>query len=289
MGRIRDRNEGGQLIRMPGVVGKETTAGESSNWELPQELLDGGQGKTVMFVEAGGAVLEDKDGGQQEEGGDGEAEGQGGTGLGISKVEVETWAVPPGLPPSNMQWQGLEPPVITATGAAVTGATKGTLRRQAARERKARLERQRVSTQWTQHLGEFVPSILESSERIGYRGGMCPRGLALEHPAASLLQEWATYGCPAMTGKEWTRAEMTAAIARGPHESALSPEAIAHFKDEVKEKVACGQARVVNWEDIKHNPPPQLKISPIAAIPHKSKAFQSILDLSFRLRLDGGG
>jgi len=92
-----------------------------------------------------------------------------------------------------------------------------------------------------------------------------------------------------MTGKNWTRAEMAAAIARGPHESALSQEAIQHFTDEVKEKVACGQARVVNWDDIKCNPPPQLKISPIAAIPHKSKAFRSILDLSFRLRLEGEG
>ena len=37
------------------------------------------------------------------------------------------------------------------------------------------------------------------------------------------------------------------------------------------------------------NPPPQLKISPIAAIPHKSKAFRSILDLSISLRLKNGG
>jgi hypothetical protein len=32
-----------------------------------------------------------------------------------------------------------------------------------------------------------------------------------------------------------------------------------------------------------------LKISPIAAIPHKSKAYRSILDLSFCLRLKNGG
>jgi hypothetical protein len=35
--------------------------------------------------------------------------------------------------------------------------------------------------------------------------------------------------------------------------------------------------------------PQKLKISPIAAIPHKSKDFRSILDLSFRLRLKNGG
>jgi hypothetical protein len=45
----------------------------------------------------------------------------------------------------------------------------------------------------------------------------------------------------------------------------------------------------VQGEDIKENPPNKLKISPIAAIPHKSKAYQSILDLSFRLHIKSGG
>jgi len=45
----------------------------------------------------------------------------------------------------------------------------------------------------------------------------------------------------------------------------------------------------VAWDSIKDNPPAELKISPIAAIPHKSKQFRSILDLSFNLRLKQGG
>ncbi len=49
------------------------------------------------------------------------------------------------------------------------------------------------------------------------------------------------------------------------------------------------QARIVAWDNIKDNPPRELKISLIAAIPHKSKAFCSILDLSFRLKLKNGG
>ena len=86
-----------------------------------------------------------------------------------------------------------------------------------------------------------------------------------------------------------TRAEMAAAILRGPHESALTPEALAHFKNKVAEKVESGQEHVVEWDAIKDNPPAQLKILPIPAIPHKSKPFRSILDLSFRLRLENGG
>ena len=82
---------------------------------------------------------------------------------------------------------------------------------------------------------------------------------------------------------------MWEAVERGPHQSSLSPEAIAHFAKESAEKVRVGQAKLVLWNDIKDNPPPQLKVSPIAAIPHKSKAFRSILDLSFRLRLRSGG
>jgi hypothetical protein len=46
---------------------------------------------------------------------------------------------------------------------------------------------------------------------------------------------------------------------------------------------------LVLWDTIKDDPPKELKISPIVAIPHKSKAFCSILDLSFRLRLANSG
>lgn len=46
---------------------------------------------------------------------------------------------------------------------------------------------------------------------------------------------------------------------------------------------------MVLWFDIKDNYPRQLKISPVAAIPHKSRAYRSILDLSFALLLEEGG
>jgi hypothetical protein len=64
---------------------------------------------------------------------------------------------------------------------------------------------------------------------------------------------------------------------------------LAHFTAEAAEKVCTKQAHIVAWDDIKEDPPHQLKISPIAAIPHNSKAYQSILDLSFWLCLTNGG
>merc|ERR1712129_628357 len=48
------------------------------------------------------------------------------------------------------------------------------------------------------------------------------------------------------------------------------------------------QCKVVLWDDIKHNPPKQLNISPLAMIPHKSRMFRAILDLSFNIRLKSG-
>jgi hypothetical protein len=80
-------------------------------------------------------------------------------------------------------------------------------------------------------------------------------------------------------------AEMQEAVDRGRHRSALSNKAIARFKEEVKEKVKISQAKLVAWDFIKDNPLVELKISPIMAIPHNSKQFQSILDLFFHLRL----
>ena len=67
---------------------------------------------------------------------------------------------------------------------------------------------------------------------------MQPSGLATHHEAGNLLAEWAMYGCPAMTGQNWTAEQMEAAILQGPHKSALEPDAILHFAQEMDEKSA---------------------------------------------------
>ena len=71
---------------------------------------------------------------------------------------------------------------------------------------------------------------------------------------------------------------------RGTHDSSLAEEVISHFAAEAKGKVAPKQAHLVLYEKIKGYLPAQIKVSPIAEIPHKSKAFRSILDLSFSLK-----
>jgi hypothetical protein len=126
--------------------------------------------------------------------------------------------------------------------------------------------------------------LLPKQERpTDYHNKMCPAGIATLHPAGELLVKWSQLGWPTKMGRPWSKEEMWEAVACEPHKFSLSPEALAHFVEESVTKVKAGQAKLVLWEEIKDDPPPQLKILPIAAIPHKSKAFWSILDLSFRL------
>lgn len=75
---------------------------------------------------------------------------------------------------------------------------------------------------------------------------MRPRGLALEHPAAGVLLDYAMGGCPVQAGRQWTQHELEAAIARGPHVSALVPEAMEQLQQEVGDKVKKGQVQLVD-------------------------------------------
>ncbi len=184
---------------------------------------------------------------------------------------------------------GLNPPALASNPTSpVTGADTKLLRKQNKRHRQQRQIEQQWSDVWKTHKGQFsIPTPKQPPSQ--YRNSMCPTGLALEHPAAETLLQYATKGCPTRTGKNWTKEMIEEAIARGPHVSATAPDAIAYFQSEIEQKVAAGQAKVVLWDDIKDNFPPQLKISPLALVPHKSRLFRAILDLSFRLRLQSGG
>ena len=88
-------------------------------------------------------------------------------------------------------------------------------------------------------------------------------------------------------GPDWTSAHILAALQKGPHFSAKSREAVEALRKETAEKVKNGFARVIKWKEIKKNIPEKLKLSPVAMIPHKSRMFRAILDLSFRLRHNG--
>jgi hypothetical protein len=241
---------------------------------LPWELLDNGQGKSTTNSD------DDR---------------KGGSDMDISNTEDSTdWAVTLTDQTDTDTRDNnslLHPPIIEATGEIATGATKSQLRKQNKLHRQETLLKQPVSSQWQQHQGSTFldkDNWDQRTKKLAERE-MAPQGLALKHKAAAILRDWEQFGCPTATGRDCTTKAIQAVINRGPHKSALEPDAIKHFAAEVADKVAKGQAHVVLWDEIKDNHPWQLKISPVAAIPHKSCAYRSILNLSFNLRLEGGG
>ena len=126
-----------------------------------------------------------------------------------------------------------------------------------------------------------------ATQPMKIRGLMAPRWRANAHPAAPMLREYARRGCPVDVGPDWTLEQLEAAVARGPHTSALKPDAIEQIQVEARDKAAQGFATIYKWDELRKNLPRLLKLSPLAMIPHKSRKYRAILDLSFALQVAG--
>ena len=126
-----------------------------------------------------------------------------------------------------------------------------------------------------------------ATKPVKIRGLVCPRWRAEEHPAAHLLREYAETGCPVDVGEDWTLEQLEAAVEKGPHVSALEDDAIDQIQVEAREKETQGFAKIYKWEELKQRLPAKLKLSPLAMIPHKSRKYRAILDLSFSLLVSG--
>ena len=172
---------------------------------------------------------------------------------------------------SGVNTIGLKPPRIT-TDEAVTGTTTERLRSKNRYHRQWLKERKEPLPYWIKHQGQFkVPEGLQPPGK--HCNNMCPSRLAEHHTAYKTLLKYATGGCLVKTGQPWTKEEIHISVLRGPHQSAMSYEAITHFAAEVNSKVASWQAQVAFYDKIKDELPVKTKVLPIAAIPHKSKAF----------------
>ena len=93
------------------------------------------------------------------------------------------------------------------------------------------------------------------------------------HAVTPLLQQYSENGCPVDYGPNWLRGQIEALLVHGPHLSTLGRKEIQQIQLETIEKISQGYARVVKWGNIKRDILPQLKISPVAMIPHKSKEY----------------
>jgi hypothetical protein len=122
---------------------------------------------------------------------------------------------------------------------------------------------------------------------VGKSGLMWPQGIALLHDASILLESYSTIGCPTDCGPQWSKTHIMAAITRGSHPTAKKTEARCYLINQMLDKVKENFAKITRWGDIKDDIPPNLKISPIAMIPHKSRDYRAILDLSFQIQEKG--
>ena len=114
---------------------------------------------------------------------------------------------------------------------------------------------------------------------------MWPRNNALDYPATPLIFDYDHNGCPVDCSEYWTLKKITLMLQRGPHVSYKDTEATCQLQAETLDKCKNQYAEVVRFGDIQNKLPTKLKISPVAMIPHKSKAYICILDLSLQLHL----
>ncbi len=94
---------------------------------------------------------------------------------------------------------------------------------------------------------------------------MQPQPLAGIHPFLSTLQEWER-GIPVDCGPDWDWGVIKAAMARGPHPTARTPNSVALIQKDIEYQIKAGFCRVLLWDDIVKMRPSNLKISPVAVI-----------------------
>ena len=142
----------------------------------------------------------------------------------------------------------------------MTSATTNVLRKENRQKRHSRQEEQVPQSYWSNHEEKFVlPDEMPPPGK--HINNMCSLGLEFRQPTYETLLKYATGGCPVRTGHNCTKEEINAAVLRGPYESALVDDAIAHFVDEAKDKVASKHARLVLYDYINGITPEQMKVS----------------------------
>ena len=127
-----------------------------------------------------------------------------------------------------------------------------------------------------------------TQSKYKFHGLMFPRNDILKHPAGNTLMGYAVNGCPVDCGADWSIRRIEAAISRGAHPLAKDARAAKACRDEALARAAEKCVRIISWRELKaKGVPKNLKVSPIAAIPHKSREFRMILDLAFALTING--
>eukprot|EP00957_Ditylum_brightwellii_P114486 8729312-Ditylum_brightwellii.AAC.1 len=108
-----------------------------------------------------------------------------------------------------------------------------------------------------------------------------PWGLALDYPGTACLSRWLQQGIEVSCGPRWSRSAVMLAIEKGPHISAMTPDAMKLRHEDVQYQVEAGLYEVCTWEELQQKWPENLKVSPVAVIPQTERRGRIILDLLF--------
>ena len=95
---------------------------------------------------------------------------------------------------------------------------------------------------------------------------MLPTWPALHLEDSPTLSRWSSEGCEVDCGAPWLEEALAAAVERGPRQGALSKEVIQLIHDDVEYQVKAGFAEIYFWDDLKGDPPSNLKISQVTVI-----------------------
>jgi hypothetical protein len=112
---------------------------------------------------------------------------------------------------------------------------------------------------------------------------MAPSACVDFHPFVETLREW-ELGVPVDCGTPWDWTTIEAAVEKGAHKSALTPESIELIAEDVEYQVKAGYAQVISWDELQRLRPKNLKVSPLAVVPQRNRRGRMILDLSFAVR-----
>jgi hypothetical protein len=109
---------------------------------------------------------------------------------------------------------------------------------------------------------------------------MQPQSLVKVYPFTPTLKKW-RHGIKVDCGPDWSWDVIEAAVEHGLHPTACTPEAMALFEEDIEYQRKAGFCMVILWEEIKQLCPPNLKISPMAAVSQVGRHPRTILNLSF--------
>ena len=138
----------------------------------------------------------------------------------------------------------------------------------------------------TDKLGKHIDNDTSLVNRLGLLGALRHRQRSdwgsldriTHHRAHRILRHYRAHGVPVtLADPPWTRAELDAAISRGPHKSAYEYAAL--LREDMSDMIDKAFWMVIPYDLVKHHP--SLRLSPISVVPQNNRRPRPIVDYTF--------